>query len=636
MSGEFLPAVAEGELHERLARTWATPRGLWGMLTTVDAKIIGRRYIVTGLAFFVLGGILAALMRMQLARPEQGLIDPDRYSQIFSLHGTTMMFLFGVPIMEAMGVYLIPLMIGSRTMAFPRLNAFSYWIYLAGGVMIFVAFVLNIGPEAGWFAYTPLSGPEYSAGKRTDFWAQMVTFTEVAGLAVAANVVATVLKHRAPGMSLARIPLFVWSELVTAFMVIFAMPAVMLATTFLISDRLVGSHFFNASEGGDALLYQHLFWFFGHPEVYIIFLPALGMVSQIVATFCRRTVFGYPAMVLALIATGFLSFGLWVHHMFATGIPRMGESFYTAASMSIAVPSGVQIFCWIATMWDGKPRFKTPLLYVVGFIVTFVLGGLTGVMLASIPLDLQVHDTFFVVAHFHYVLIGGAVFPLLGAIYYWFPKLSGRMPNERLGQIGFWIVFIGFQVAFFPMHILGLMGMPRRVYTYPAGMGWDGLNLLSTIGAVALASGVGLFLVNLILAWRKGPLAGANPWDASGLEWATTSPPPAYNFAYPPVVEGREPLWEAGEQGLAVMDGLKSDIREVLVTSAAEARPDIREGSPDPSVWPFVTAVVTTVMFIGSIFNEWAVIWGSIPIAVALIAWFWPKPDHSEKQKVMA
>jgi cytochrome c oxidase subunit 1 len=634
MSDAFLPAGAEGDLHERLSRTWATPPGLWGVLTTVDAKTIARRYIVTALVFFVLGGILAALMRLQLSRPEQGLIDPDRYNQIFSLHGTTMMFLFGVPVMEAIGLYLIPLMIGARTMTFPRLNAFSYWIYLAGGVMIFVAFVLNIGPEAGWFAYTPLSGPEYSAGKRTDFWAQMVTFTEVAGLAAAVNMVATILKHRAPGMSLARIPLFVWSELVTAFMIIFAMPAVMLATSFLISDRLVGTHFYNAGEGGDNLLYQHLFWFFGHPEVYIIFLPALGMVSQIVATFCRRTVFGYPVMVLALIATGFLSFGLWVHHMFATGLPRMGESFYTAASMSIALPSGLQIFCWIATLWDGKPRFATPLLFVVGFIVTFVLGGLTGVMLSSIPLDLQVHDTYFVVAHFHYVLIGGAVFPLLGGIYYWFPKLSGRMPNERWGKVSFWLIFLAFQVTFFPMHILGLLGMPRRVYTYPGNMGWDGLNLLSSLGALVLAAGVGIYLLNLILSARKGPLAGPNPWDAGTLEWATTSPPPPYNFAYVPVVEGREPLWETGDQGLAVMEGLRADIREVLITSAGDARPDITEGSAAPSIWPFLAAIATTGLFIGSIFDEWALVWGSIPVTITLIGWFWPKPDHSEMAKV--
>ena len=322
--------------------------------------------------------------------------------------------------------------------------------------------------------------------------------------------------------------------------------------------------------------------------------------------------------------------------MFATGLPRLGDSFYTAASMTIALPAGVQIFCWIATMWDGKPRFATPMLYVVGFIITFVLGGLTGVMVASVPLDLQVHDTFFVVAHFHYVLIGGAVFPLLGAIYYWFPKAMGRMPNERAGQIGFWLVFIGFQITFFPMHILGLLGMPRRVYTYPAHIGWDGLNLLSSLGALVLVAGIATYLLNLIISARKGPLAGANPWDAGTLEWATTSPPPPYNFAYPPVVEGREPLWEAGDQGIAVMEGMKADTREVLLTSAAEARPDVREGSPKPSVWPFLTAVTTSGLFIATIFNEWGLIWGSIPVTIALIGWFWPRPDHSEIAKVVS
>jgi heme/copper-type cytochrome/quinol oxidase subunit 1 len=332
------PTALEADRHETLARTWAAPPGLWGFLTTVDAKAIGKRYIVTGLAFFVLGGLLAAVMRAQLARPESGLISPDRYNQIFSMHGTTMMFLFAVPIMEAMAIYLTPLMVGARTMAFPRLNAFSYWIYLAGGVMLYVGFLLNIGPEAGWTAYVPLSGPEYSAGKRTDIWAQMVTFTEVAGLAAAVSTATTILKMRAPGMTLARVPLFMWSMLTTAFMVILAMPAVMLATSFLISDRLIGTHFYNEAEGGSNLLYQHLFWFFGHPEVYIIFLPGLGMVSEITSTFCRRSVFGYPVMVLALLTTGFLAFGLWVHHMFTVGLPRLGDSFYTAASMTIALP----------------------------------------------------------------------------------------------------------------------------------------------------------------------------------------------------------------------------------------------------------------------------------------------------------
>ena len=353
------------------------------------------------------------------------------------MHGTTMMFLFGVPVREAFAVYLVPLMVGTRNIAFPRLNAFSYYVYVFGGLMIWVAFMLNIGPDVGWFAYVPLSGPEYSPGKRADIWAQMITFTEVSALAVAIEIIVTVLKQRAPGMTLDRIPLFVWAMFVNSFVIIFAMPAVMIASTFLILDRLVGTHIFNPAEGGDALLWQHLFWFFGHPEVYIIFLPATGFVSAIVTTFARRQTFGYLALVLSLIATGFLSFGLWVHHMFTTGLPQLGASFFTASSMLIAIPNGIQIFCWIATLWDGRPVFRTPLLFVLGFFFIFVAGGLSGIMLASVPLDTQVHDTYFVVAHFHYVLIGGTVFPLLGAIYYWFPKFTGRMMSERLGQMAF-------------------------------------------------------------------------------------------------------------------------------------------------------------------------------------------------------
>jgi len=493
---------------------------------------------------------------------------------------------------------------------------------------LYVAFVLNIAPEAGWTAYVPLSGPEYSAGKRTDIWAQMITFTEVAGLAAAVSMATTILKLRAPGMSLARIPLFVWSMLVTAFMVVLAMPAVMLASSFLISDRLIGTHFYNEPEGGSNLLYQHLFWFFGHPEVYIIFLPGLGMVSEITATFCRRSVFGYPVMVLSLLTTGFLAFGLWVHHMFATGLPHLGDSFYTAASMTIALPAGVQIFCWIATLWDGRPRFATPLLFVVGFVITFVLGGLTGVMLASVPLDLQVHDTYFVVAHFHYVLIGGAVFPLLGAIHYWFPKATGRMPSETAGAWAFWLIFVGFQTTFFPMHVLGLWGMPRRVYTYAADMNWGGLNLLSTAGAFALAAGLAVYLLNLAVSARRGRSAGDNPWGASGLEWATSSPPPPYNFGFTPVVMGREPLWLPG--GLPVMVGLNAQHREVLLTTVSEARPDVREGSPGPSLWPFLTSIAVSVLFIGSIFDEWFLVWASIPVTGCFIGWFWPRPSHSK------
>jgi cytochrome c oxidase subunit I+III len=621
IDGEWLD---EARTRERLAHTWADAPGFWGWLTTVDHKRVAHRYFATAFVFFGLAGIAALAMRMQLSRAENPLIGPDLYNQLFTMHGSTMMFLFAVPIMEAVAVYLVPLMVGARAIAFPKLNAYSYWVYVAGGAMLWVAFMLNIGPDAGWFAYTPLSGPQFSPGKRVDFWAQMITFTEMSGLTVAVVIIGTVLKMRAPGMTLNRIPLFVWSMLVMSIMIIFAMPSVMLASTFLIMDRLVGTHFYNQAEGGDALLWQHLFWFFGHPEVYIIFIPALGMVSSIVGAFCKRQVFAYPLMVLALVATGLFAFGLWVHHMFATGLPHLGNSFYTAASMVIAIPSGVQIFCWIATIWQGRPKLATPMLFVIGFIVVFVLGGLTGVMLASVPLDLQLHDTYFVVAHFHYVLIGGAVFPLLGAVYFWFPKMTGRMLNETLGRWNFWLFFIGFNVTFFPMHILGLAGMPRRVYTYAQGLGWDPLNLLATAGAFVLLISLLLLIWNLIASFRAGASAGPNPWGAGTLEWATPSPPPIYNFAHMPLVTSDNPLWEHRDRSL-VMGGLRLDKREVLLTTVLDATPDVREPSAKPSIWPFLASLATTALFIGSIFTPWAVVVGSIPLGITLIAWFWPK-----------
>jgi cytochrome c oxidase subunit 1 len=482
---------------------------------------------------------------------------------------------------------------------------------------------LNVGPDVGWFAYVPLSGPQFTPGKRSDVWAQTITFTEVAALAVAVEIIVTVFKQRAPGMTLDRIPLFVWSMLVMSFLVLFSMPAVVTASTMLIMDRLIGTHFFDPTGGGDAVLWQHLFWIFGHPEVYIIFLPATGMVSAIIETFSRRPMFGYLALVLSLIAVGFLSFGLWVHHMFTTGLPQLGASFFTASSMLIAIPNGVQIFCWIATLGLGRPRLSSPLLFVLGFFFIFVIGGMTGVMVASVPIDTQVHDTYFVVAHFHYVLIGGAVFPLLGGVYYWAPKVLGIMLSERLARWHFWMAFIGFNIAFFPMHILGLMGMPRRVYTYQPELGWDGLNQLSSLGALLFFASFLIFSWNVAMSWRKGAPAAANPWNASTLEWATDSPPPPQNFDRIPIVDRRTPLWR--DDPLPVAAGLSVTYRDLAVTSLAEAVPQLRERSPDPSIWPLLAAIAVTITFVGSIFTAWAVVWGGALVAAPLIGWFWPK-----------
>jgi len=627
--------VADSDHIARLAQTWRQPPGFWGWFSNVHHTAIGTRYMVTSFIFLGLGGILAALMRIQLARPENGFLSPDTYNQFFTMHGSTMIFLFAVPMMfQGLGLYLVPLICGTRNIAFPRLAAFSYYIYLGGGLLLWIGLLTNTGADVGWFSYVPLAGPAFSPGKRADFWAQMITFTEVSALATAICIAVTILRHRAPGMTLNRMPIILWEKLVISFMIIFAMPSVMVVSSMLLLDRLIGTQFFNLALGGDVLLYQHLFWFFGHPEVYIIFLPGTAIVSTMVPVFSRRHIFGYTWIVVSVVATGFLGFGLWVHHMFATGIPQMSASFFTAASLVIVVPTATQFFCWIATIWNGRLQPRIPMLWIFGFFFVFLIGGLSGVMLASVPVNWQVHDTYFVVAHFHYVLIGGALFPMFAGLYYWLPKITGRMMDSTLCHWHFWLFFIGFNMTFFTMHFLGLRGMPRRIYTYSPDMHWGALNMLATCGVVFMTAGLVVFLVNFFHSKAYGDPAGNNPWAAGSLEWATTSPPPHYNFSELPTVNGREALWD-NEPDQPIVVGLRDDVPEVLVTNTLDSDPEYREESAGPSIWPFLTSITVSAAFVGSIFTAWAIPVGAPPVIVTLIGWLWPR-GHSPSAPVEA
>src|SRR5919112_630623 len=508
----------EGEF-EALEKAWEPPRGI-GFITAVNNTYVGLWYVGTAFLFFILAGILALIMRAQLAAPESDLVSHDLYNQLFTMHGTVMMFLFAVPAVEAASVYLLPNMQAARDLPFPRLSAYAFWAYLIGGLFFFGSLFWGLAPNTGWYMYPPLSSYQYSPGDNADFWLLGIGFIEISAIAGAIEIIVGVMKTRAPGMTLDKLPIYSWAMLVFAVMIIVAFPAVILATTLLELERAFHWPFFIAEKGGDPLLWQHLFWFFGHPEVYIIFLPATGLVSMMVPTIAQTPLVGYRLVVLALIATGFLSFGLWVHHMYATGLPKMSLSFFSAASTAVAVPSGIQVFAWIATIASGRLRLNTPTLFILGFLFIFTLGGLTGVMVAMVPFDWQAHDTYFVVAHFHYVLVGGMVFPLFATFYYWAPMVSRNRLSERLGRWAFWLMFLGFNVAFFPMHITGLIGMPRRVYTYPVGMGWDALNMVSTIGAFMIAAGVAIFLVDLARNFRFASEENAgNVWNAGTLEW---------------------------------------------------------------------------------------------------------------------
>lgn len=625
----------ERDLNERLHATWSSKGGIWAYLTQVNHKAIAVRYIITAFVFFILAGVAALIMRVQLSQPELTIVSPELYNQLFTTHGTTMMFLFAIPVLEAMGMYFVPIMIGARDMAFPRLNAFGYWVYLISGVTVWVAMFTGNGPDAAWFNYVPLSGKDGSPGIGVDVWTTAITFMEIATLVAAVELLVTILKSRAAGMSLNRMPVFVWSMLIMSVMIIFAMPPVMLASVMLMLDRNVMTGFFDTSMGGDPLLWQHLFWVFGHPEVYIILLPGLGIVSTIVSAFAQRGNVAYTLLTASMVGIGFLSFGLWVHHMFATGLPWLSLNLFEVASMSIAIPSGIAIFSWIATLWGSRPTIASPLLYIFGFFFVFILGGITGVMVASIPFNLAVHDTYFVVAHFHYVLIGAAIFPLFGGLHFWFPKMAGKMLDEDLGKTSFWLVFLGFNIAFFPMHILGFMGMPRQVYTYREGLGWGTPNLISTTGGFLLGIGILVFFINVARSLRNGQDAPKNPWGGGTLEWSTPSPPPPYNFTHLPVVQDRFPVWAhtnvgpVDEAALAVLDEetfpQQPHRRETPGTRAVDASLERTSVVASPSIWPLLAAISVGVLVIGSMFNLWFVPAAAPFVFVSITGWLWPK-----------
>jgi cytochrome c oxidase subunit I+III len=618
------------EVAEHLEEIWAEKPGLGSWLDTVDHKRIGVRYVYTAFAFFLLGGLEATLIRAQLARPEQTLVGPEAFNQLFTMHGITMIFFFVTPMLFGFGNYVVPLMIGARDMAFPRLNAFGYWVFLFAGLFMYAGYASGHAPNDGWFNYVPLAGRGFSPDVNIDFYTLGLIFLGISTTTGSINFIVTIFKLRAPGMSISRMPLFCWAILATAFSVVFALPSLTAANAMLSLDRLFGFHFFDVAKGGSAILWQHLFWIFGHPDVYIIFLPAVGIVSSVVPVFARRKIVGYVWLALATMATAIIGFGVWVHHMFAVGLPSLSLTFFSAASMLITIPSAVQIFAWLATLIGGRPILATPLLFVLGFLFLFVVGGVTGVMFAAVPFDQQITDSYFVVAHFHYVLFGGAVFPIFAGIYYWVPKMFGRMLSEGLGKLSFWLMFVGFNLTFFPMHILGLLGMPRRVYTYQPGLGWDLYNSMETIGSYILGAGILVTAANFVRAvWMgRGRPAGSNPWGGDTLEWATTSPPPEYDFLEIPTVASAEPLWDQPE--LRDMDRRVIDHERTLTaghdtigTSVLDADLESLLPMPHGSFVPVLTAAGLGLIFGGLITKVEPLIAVGVALWIgSVLAWF--------------
>ena len=591
--------------------------GIVSWLTTVDHKRVGLLYGFTAIFFFFVGGVEALLIRLQLAVPNNNLLTAERYNELFTMHGTTMIFLAIMPLSSAFFNYLVPLQIGARDVAFPRLNGFAYWVFLAGGIIVNVGWFLKSGaPDVGWFGFAPLTSTTYSnqfAGDiSTDLWIMGLQILGVSSIIGALNFIVTIINLRAPGLTMMRVPTFTWMALVTAFMVILAFPAITIALIALMMDRSFGASFFEVSGGGMPVLWQHLFWIFGHPEVYILILPAFGIISEIVPTFARKPLFGYPVVVFSGVVIGFLGFGVWSHHMFTTGMGTVATASFALASMAIAVPTGVKIFNWIGTLWGGHLRMQTPLLFALGFIWMFMIGGFSGVMHAAAPADAQQHDSYFVVAHIHYVLIGGSLFAMLAGIHYWFPLITGRQIHERWGKLSFWIIFIGFNTTFFPMHFLGLNGMPRRTFTYDPNMGWDGPNFIATVGSLILGTGLLAYFTVIAYSARKGRIAQRDPWDARTLEWSVDQPPPEHNFDVIPRIHARDAFWYAKYgHGTQALSPLRDPLSPATVIHM-----------PSQSWFPFVTAVA--ILVAGLFFAHHVMAGALAGLALIVISvWMW-------------
>lgn len=614
-------------LTNRLNEIWSDPPTVYGALATIDHKKIGKRYIVTAIAFLVIAGIEAIVMRLQLAGPNAGLLSPEAYNQLMTMHGTTMIFWYAAPILSGFANYLVPMFIGARDMAFPRLNAFTYWTFLFSGILLYISPFLGAAPRGGWFAYVPFTDGFYSPTIGMDFFSFALILLTISTTAGAINLIATIFRLRAPGMSVERMPLFLWSTTTTQFVIVFSLPALTAALMLLELDRLWGFHFYDSVRAGDPLLWLQLFWFFGHPWVYIIFLPATGMISMIIPVFCRRPIVGYTWVALATVLTGLVGFGVWVHHMFTTGLPQVSMGFFSGASMTISIFTTIQVFAWVATIWTGRPVIRAPMLFALGFIVLLVIGGLSGVMTAVIPFDWQVHDTYFVVGHIHFVLIGANVFPVFAGLYYWLPKMTGRIMNETLARWNFWLMFLGMMLGFFTMHITGFLGMPRRVFTYSADAGWTAVNMTTTVGAIIFAIGVLIGVINFLYSRRAGLPAGNNPWRADTLEWDSPSPPPSYGVERIPTVASRHPLWdeqeeEADPENRRILDQGK----QTLATSGVDARDGFIARMPDESIVPLVTGLFLFGLFTALVFKAlWVTLGFGIATAIAVAWWMWPR-----------